>query len=58
MELVSESPSMHPSMLWPLLIMAIAFKVYFAWLLFIRVRNEILSRERMTNWVKNLITEG
>jgi len=55
MELVSESPSMHPSMLIPLLIMAIAFKVYFGWLLFIRVRNEIISRERSTNWVKKLI---
>ena len=58
MELVSETPSMHPSMLMPLLIMAIAFKVYFVWLLFIRVRNEIISRERYTNWVKKLITEN
>lgn len=58
MELVSETPSMHPSMLMPLLIMAIAFKVYFVWLLFIRVRNEIISRERSTNWVKKLITEN
>ena len=56
MEMVSKSPSMHPSMLYPLLIMAIAFKVYFGWLLFIRVRNEILSRECNTNWVKKLIT--
>ena len=58
MELVSETPSMHTSMLMPLLIMAIAFKVYFVWLLFIRVRNEIISRERSTNWVKKLITEN
>ena len=58
MELVSETPSMHPSMLMPLLIMAIAFKMYFVWLLFIRVRNEIISRERSTNWVKKLITEN
>ena len=55
MELISSSPSMHPSMLYPLLIMALAFKVYFGWLLCIRVRNEILSRERATNWVKQLI---
>ncbi len=55
MEIVSENPSMHPSMLYPLLLMAIAFKVYFAWLLIIRMRNEILSRERSTNWVKNLL---
>ena len=56
MEIVSESPSMHPSMLYPLLVMAVAFKVYFGWLLIIRMRNEILSRERSTNWVKKLIT--
>ncbi len=56
MELVSEKPSMDPSMLWPLLIMAIAFKIYFVWLLFMRIRNEIISRERATKWVKNLIT--
>ncbi len=47
---------MDPSMLWPLLIMATAFKVYFVWLLFVRIRNEILSRERATNWVKKLVT--
>jgi len=42
-------------MLIPLLIMAVAFKVYFGWLLFIRMRNEILSRERSANWVKKLV---
>ncbi len=50
-----DSPSAHPSMLIPLLIMAFAFKAYFVWLLFIRARNEILSRERSTNCVKKLI---
>lgn len=58
MEIVSDSPSMHPSMLYPLLLMAFAFKIYFAWLLIIRMRNEILSRERATNWVKNLVGEN
>jgi len=55
MKLVSTTPSIHPSMLIPLLIMAVAFKVYFGWLLFIRMRNEILSRERSANWVKKLV---
>lgn len=55
MTLVSSTPSIHPSMLTPLVIMAVAFKVYFVWLLFIRMRNEILSRERSTNWVKKLV---
>jgi len=56
MEIVSDTPSMDSSMLYPLLIMAIAFKVYFVWVLFMRIRNEIISRERVTNWVKKLIT--
>lgn len=55
MKLISTTPSIHPSMLVPLLIMAVAFKVYFGWLLFIRMRNEILSRERSANWVKKLV---
>ncbi len=55
MEIVSETPSMHPSMLYPLLVMAVAFKVYFGWILFIRLRNGILSRERNTKWVRHLV---
>ena len=53
-----DSPSAHSSMLVPLLIMAVAFKVYFGWLLFIRTRSAILFRERSTNWVKKLIIEN
>lgn len=56
MEIISDKPSMDPSMLYPLLIMAIAFKVYFVWVLFMRIRNEIISRERATKWVKELVT--
>jgi heme exporter protein C len=56
MEIISDKPSMDVSMLYPLLIMAVAFKIYFVWLLFMRIRNEIISRERATNWVKKLIT--
>lgn len=55
MKLVSATPSMHPSMLVPLMIMVAAFKAYFVWLLFIRMRNEILSRERSTNWVRKMV---
>jgi heme exporter protein C len=56
MEIVTDRPSMDASMLWPLLIMAIAFKVYFGWVLIMRIRNEIISRERATKWVKELVT--
>jgi len=58
MDIVSDSPSMHSSMLIPLLVMAFAFKFYFAWVLIVRIRNEILSRERATNWVKKEIATG
>ena len=56
MQLVSKSPSVHPSMLYPLLIMAIAFQLYFVSLLFIRIRNEILYRERRTSWVQKVLS--
>ncbi len=58
MEIVTDKPSMDASMLYPLLIMAIAFKVYFVWVLIMRIRNEIISRERATKWVKGLVTEN
>ncbi len=53
MQLISKTPSVHPSMLYPLLVMATAFQFYFVSLLLIRMRNAILYRERITNWVKN-----
>lgn len=52
MKLISKTPSVHPSMLYPLLVMATAFQFYFVSLLLIRMRNAILYRERLTNWVK------
>ena len=36
-------PSIHTSMLTPLLLMAIAFKAYYIWVLFVRVRCELLT---------------
>lgn len=38
--------SIAPSMLWPLLTMIFGFTCYFAWLLTIRLRTEILRRNR------------
>ncbi len=37
--------SIHPSMLWPLLIMAIAFKAYYVWVLLVSVRREIIANK-------------
>ena len=50
-----DKPSMPMSMLWPLLVMALAFKVYFILSLFQRVRAEILHRERNSRWVEELV---
>jgi len=45
------------SMLIPLLVMAFAFKTYFLALLFARTRSEVLSRERNTSWVKEVVEQ-
>lgn len=50
------APSVHPSMLIPLLIMAIAFKLYFFTVLLMQSRAELLSRERHANWIDEVLT--
>ena len=50
--------SMATSMLWPLLTMMVAFLLYFCWLLSLRVRTEILHRERRATWVMRLAENG
>jgi heme exporter protein C len=50
-----DKPSMDASMLIPLLVMAIAFKVYYFIALLLRMRAELLHRERNSKWVKELI---
>jgi heme exporter protein C len=50
-----DKPSAHISMLIPLLIMFIGFNTYFFALLFARVRNGILEREKNASWVKELL---
>lgn len=50
-----EAPSVHPSMLLPLLLMALAFKFYYVTVVLMRARNEILDRERNTSWVQELV---
>ena len=48
-------PSIHPAMLVPLLLMALAFKFYFATVALMRMRNLILERERYTSWITNVL---
>jgi len=38
-----DGPTIHPSMLWPLLIMALGFKLYYLSLMMLRVKGEILA---------------
>lgn len=50
-----DKPSMHPDMLIPLLVMALAFKVYYAIALLMRCRNEVLQREQNNRWVDEIL---
>jgi heme exporter protein C len=48
------APSIDMSMLIPLLLMAIAFMLYFGAIWLVRARCEVLERERTSRWVKEL----
>lgn len=47
-----DKPSIHVTMLVPLLLMALAFKVYYLIALILRARVELIQRERNSQWVK------
>jgi len=49
-----DKPSIDVSMLIPLLLMALAFKLYYALVVMMRARCEVLERERNTQWVREL----
>jgi heme exporter protein C len=49
-----DKPSIHWSMLLPLLLMALAFQLYYVLALFHRCRAEILRRERNSKWIEEL----
>jgi heme exporter protein C len=48
------APAIHPSMLYPLLIMAVGFTVFYFVVALMRMRAEILLRERHTGWVAEI----
>ena len=50
-----DKPSIHPSMLIPLLLMAAAFQLYYFTVALMRARVELLERERRSEWVKELL---
>jgi heme exporter protein C len=49
-------PAMDMAMLWPLLLMFVAFALYFAAVLLIRLRAELLRRERNASWVREVLS--
>jgi heme exporter protein C len=49
-------PKMDGDMLWPLLLMFVAFALYFVAVLLTRLRAELLRRERNASWVREVVT--
>src|SRR5882672_7074888 len=48
-------PAMPGSMLWPLLSMLLGFMLFYGAVLCIRVRGEVLNRERQATWVREAV---
>lgn len=48
-------PSIAASMLYPLLIMLLAYGCLFLWVMLLNGRNEILQQESQTQWVRELL---
>jgi heme exporter protein C len=55
---ITRSPSMATTMLWGMLVMALAFWMYSIAVVLVRVRAIILERERNTDWVRDLKARG
>ena len=52
---ITERPTMPPEMYLPLLVMFFGLYALFATLILLRSRQEILQRERRSQWVRNLV---
>lgn len=50
-----DAPSIHIDMLIPLILMGLAFQVFYVLVLFLRVRTELIEREYSAGWVKQLV---
>ena len=48
-------PTMPPSMLVPLLLMLLGFTLFFVAILLVRLRAEVLNRERSASWVREVL---
>ena len=50
-------PAMPPSMLTPLLLMALGFTFFYGYVLFLNAQNLVLSTERKSKWVRELLSK-
>jgi heme exporter protein C len=50
-----DRPSMPLDMLAPLLIMLVAFTLCFVAILLVRLRGEVLARERSASWIREVV---
>ena len=48
---------MPPAMLMPLLMMLLGFTLLFVALLLVRLRGEILRRERSASWIREVVAQ-
>jgi heme exporter protein C len=55
---LTRSPSMASTMLWGMLVMALAFWMYSIAAVLHRVRTIIIEREKRADWVRELLAEG
>lgn len=51
-----DKPAIATSMLVPLLMMLLGFTLFFIAVLLVRLRGEVLSRERSANWIREAVT--
>jgi heme exporter protein C len=51
----ADGPAITSAMLWPLLLMALAYTLYFAWIMLTRARAEVLRRDRGSHWVREVL---
>ena len=54
----TEAPTMHPDMFHPLLVMIAGFYCFYALVLILNTRSEILHRERRSSWVKDVVLQN
>ena len=48
-------PAMPLSMLTPLLLMLLGFTLFFGAVLLVRLRGEMLARERTASWIREVV---